>query len=170
MTQNLLNIVSLFVRILLNLKTITCISGPDNHVLAVMTIENTCLSGSFKVYIYICILTQLYISVYIVKPIFIKIAQRMVNAYSDHLFPFIIIFFSIKYFQDLRLGLYYLQLYAILLHEYAIWWNTIWHCENSELILHVHVETTWELGPIPLSYWGIHVITGNCRWSQHYKT
>lgn len=167
MTQNLLNIVSLFVRILLNLKTITWISGPEIMCWPLWQSKVLVYQEALK---YICILTQLYISVYIVKPIFIKIAQRMVNAYSDHLFPFIIIFFSIKYFQDLWLGLYYLQLFAILLHEYAIWWNTIWQCENSELILNVHVETTWELGPIPLSYWGIHVITGNCRWSQHYKT
>lgn len=141
-----------------------------NHVLAIMTIESTCLSGSFKVYIYMHSNPVIYFSVHCITNFHQNCAENGQCIFRSFIPIYYHLFFSIKYVQDLRLGLYYLQLFAILLHEYAIWWNTIWHCENSELILHVHVETTWDFDPIPLSYWVIHVITGNCRWSQHYKT
>lgn len=142
-----------------------------NHVLAIMTIESTCLSGSFKVYIYMHSNPVIYFSVHCITNFHQNCAENGQCIFGSFIpIYYQLLFFSVKYFQDLRLGLYYSQLFAILLHEYAIWWNTMWHCENSELILNVHVETTWDFDPIPLSYWVIHVITGNCRWSQHYKT
>lgn len=142
-----------------------------NHVLAIMTIESTCLSGSFKVYIYMHSNPVIYFSVHCITNFHQNCAKNGQCIFGSFIPIYYHLFFNqVLSGPSVRIILFTIILQFFYMNTLAIWWNIIWHCENSELILNVHVETTWELGPIPLSYWVIHVITGNCRWSQHYKT